>query len=119
MQLMFALLPLLGFLGFTIGVVVVTLGICGFWVGVGCFSPPPLFFSHSKDSNKGLGSMCPMLNASLHGHNRNSSLGMCLRKLRLRAVGHGSACRDKRDVTSSYTFYQEGDRQRRRQGHSG
>ncbi|KAG0635710.1 hypothetical protein HOY80DRAFT_910294 [Tuber brumale] len=34
-QFMFALLPLLGFLGFSLGVVIITLGICGFWIGVG------------------------------------------------------------------------------------
>ncbi|RPB05652.1 hypothetical protein L873DRAFT_1756950 [Choiromyces venosus 120613-1] len=35
LQLMFSLLPLLGFLSFSLGVVIITLGICGFWIGVG------------------------------------------------------------------------------------
>ncbi|PWW78114.1 hypothetical protein C7212DRAFT_351340 [Tuber magnatum] len=34
-QFMFALLPLLGFLGFSLGVAIITLGVCGFWIGVG------------------------------------------------------------------------------------
>jgi len=34
-QFIFALLPLLGFLGFSLGAAIITLGICGFWIGVG------------------------------------------------------------------------------------
>jgi len=43
---MFALLPLLGFLGFSLGVVIITLGICGFWIGVGRTLLPKLTHGH-------------------------------------------------------------------------
>lgn len=94
---MFALLPLLGFLGFSLGAAVITLGICGFWIGVGRMLLPKL--THGYRQLISDNSLRPILNASFHRNHRDGSLAMRMREFLMcqvvYATGFRSANRSK------------------------